>query len=74
MLFGDLLGEFNREAEGVIELKGLLSRDLLGFGRQHLCQQLFAPLQGFQEAGLFPLQLGANHRTPLLELGIGTRH
>ena len=74
VLFGDLLGEFNREAEGVIELKGLLTGDLLGLGRQHLGQELFAPLQGFQEAGLFALQLGADHGAALLQLGIGTGH
>ena len=74
VLFGDLLGEFNREAEGVIELKGLLTGNLFGLCSQHLGQELFAPLQGFQEAGLFAFQLGADHGAALLQLGIGTGH
>ena len=47
MLFGDFLSELQREAIGVIELKGLLAADLLGLGCQHIGQQLLAALQGF---------------------------
>ena len=74
MLLGNLLGEFQREAVGVVELKGLGAADLAGAGRQHLGQQLFTPLQGFQKAGLLPLQLRQNHLAPRQQLGESLGH
>ena len=74
MLLGDLFGEFEGEAVGVVELEGLLSGNLLGLTGQHLRQQLLAPLQGFEEAGFFPGQLSADRLAPLQQLGIGRSH
>ena len=74
VLLRDLLGEFQGEAIGVVELKGLGSADALRPGGQHLRQQLLAPLQGFEEALLLPHQLGEDRLAPLHQLGIGTGH
>ena len=74
MLLGDLLGELQREAIGVVELEGLLTGDPLRAGRQHLRQQLLAALQGFEEAGLLAFQFRENHAAALQQLGISRRH
>ena len=74
MLLGDLLGELQGEAVGVVELEGLLAGNLLRPRGQHIGQQLFTPLQGFQEARFLALQLGQDHVPALQQLGIGRSH
>ena len=74
MLFGDFFGELQREAIGVIELKSLLTTDLLGLGCQHIGQQLLAALQGFQKARFFALQLRQDQLTAFIELWVGRLH
>ena len=74
VLLGDLLGELQRESIGVVQLKCLGAADLLRLGRQHLRQQLLAPLERFQEAGLLPLQLRHNRRPSLQQQREHRRH
>ena len=74
MLLGDLLGELQGEAVGVVKLEGLFAGNLLGPRGQHIGQQLFTPLQGFQEARFLALQLGQDHVPALQQLGIGLGH
>ena len=70
MLLGDLLGELQREAIGVVKLEGLSAADLHRLSSQHLRQQLLAALEGFQEAGLLPAQLREDHLLPVDHAGV----
>ena len=74
LLFGDLFGELQRKAVGVVELKGLVAGNLPGFGGQHVGQQLFAPLQGVQEAGLLPFQFRQDLAATLHQPGMHRPH
>ena len=56
LLFGNLLGQFQRKAVGVVKGKGIFANNLLRLLCQQLGQELLSPLQGFQKVGFLPLQ------------------
>ena len=74
LFFGDLFGELQRKAVGVVELKGLVAGNLPGLGGQQVGQQLFAPLQGVQEAGLLPVQFRQDLAATLHQPGMHRSH
>ena len=71
-LLGELDGQLEREAVGVVELEGVLAGDVSARG--DLVEELQAARERLREALLLGGQRGLDLRAVLLELGIGGAH